>query len=69
MKIYVVFEVIDDYPESGGGEYADAIFFNLENAKKYAERKQQEWDAHKDCEEDNYFSWEVRPWETSDEIT
>lgn len=69
MKIYVVFEVIDDYPENGGGEYADAIFFNPVNAKKYAERKQHEWNARKDCEEDNYFSWEVRAWETSDEIT
>ena len=39
MKIYVVIEDIDDYPECGGGEYPDAVFLNYVNAEKYATKK------------------------------
>ena len=52
MKIYVVIEDIDDYPECGGGEYPYAVFLNYVNAEKYARRKQQEtfrgmsWDRY-----------------------
>jgi hypothetical protein len=64
MKLYVVIEVIDDYPEDGGGEYPDAVFLNYINAEKYATRKRQEaiaWDKT-----DVYYS--VETWETADEM-
>jgi hypothetical protein len=63
MKLYVVIEVIDDYPEDGGGEYPDAVFLNYINAEKYATRKRQEaiaWDKT-----DVYYR--VETWETADE--
>lgn len=63
MKIYVVIEDIDDYPEDGGGEYPDAVFLNYVNAEKYATRKKAEakaWDKA------NVF-YRVETWETADE--
>ena len=45
MKIYVVIEDIDDYPEGGDGEFPDAVFLNYTNAERYAKRKQQETDS------------------------
>ena len=44
MKIYVVIEDIDDYPECGGGAYPDAVYLNYANAEKYATRKKKEVD-------------------------
>ena len=64
MRIYVVIEDIDDYPEDGGGEYPDAVFLNYINAEKYATRKRQEaiaWDKT-----DVYYR--VETWETADEM-
>lgn len=66
MKIYVVIEDIDDYPECGGGEYPDAVFLSYVNAVKYAKRKQQEtdtWDEFKT----GRTTWRVETWETADE--
>lgn len=60
MKIYVVIEDIDAYPEEGGGTYPDAVFLNYTNAEKYAERKNKE----KFFENYNYY---VETWETADE--
>ena len=63
MKIYVVIEDIDDYPEDGGGEYPDAVFLNYVNAEKYATRKRNEakaWDK-------TNVSYRVETWETADE--
>lgn len=60
MKIYVVIEDIDAYPEEGGGAYPDAIFLNRANADKYAERKIRE----RYFENYNYY---VEIWETADE--
>lgn len=66
MKIYVVIEVIDDYPECGGGEFPDAVFLNYVNAEKYVKRKRQEtkaWDKYdREC-----TTWRVETWETADE--
>lgn len=66
MKIYVVIEVIDDYPEMGGGEFTDAVFLNYANAEKYAKRKQQKADTMDDFYRDR-SSWRVETWETADE--
>lgn len=66
MKIYVVIEDIDDYPECGGGEYPDAVFLNYVNAVKYAKRKQHEtdtWDEFKT----GRITWRIETWETADE--
>lgn len=60
MKIYVVIEDIDDYPEMGGGSYPDAVFLNYANAEKYAGRK------NKERFRQNY-SYYVETWETADE--
>ena len=66
MKIYVVIEDINDYPEDGGGEFPDAVFLNYVNAEKYAKRKQQETEARggyaREC-----TTWRVETWETADE--
>ena len=66
MKIYVVIEDINDYPECGGGEYPDAVFLNYVNAVKYAKRKQHETDT---CDEldAECTTWRVETWETADE--
>ena len=66
MKIYVVMEDIDDYPEMGGGSYPDAVFLNYVNAEKYAKRKRQEtkaWDRY----DRERTTWRVETWETADE--
>lgn len=60
MKIYVVIEDIDDYPECGGGSYPDAVFLNCANAEKYAEKKNKE----RFRQNYNYY---VETWETADE--
>lgn len=60
MKIYVVIEDIDDYPEDGGGTYPDAVFLNYANAKRYAERKNRERFSKR-------YSYYVETWETADE--
>jgi len=63
MRIYVVIEDIDDYPECGGGEYPDAVFLNYNNADKYATRKKIEANA---WGKTNVF-YRIEPWETADE--
>ena len=63
MRIYVVIEDIDDYPEDGGGEYPDAVFLNYANAEKYATRKKIEANA---WGRTNVF-YRIEPWETADE--
>lgn len=63
MKIYVVIEDVDDWPEAGGGEYPDEAFVNYDSAVKYAMRKQQETDA----EGESNTTWRVETWETADE--
>ena len=67
MKIYVVIEDIDDYPECGGGEYPDAVFLNYTNAEKYAKRKRQEIKAWGDRYDRERTTWRVETWETADE--
>ncbi len=67
MKIYVVIEDIDDYPECGGGEYPDAVFLNYVNAEKYARRKQQETNTWDDAYDRHRTTWRVETWETADE--
>lgn len=61
MNLYVVMENIDDYPECGGGEYPDAVFFHRDNAEKYVERKQKE-------KVDERYSYYIQIWVTSDEL-
>ena len=63
MKIYVVIEDIDDYPECGGGEFPDAVFLNYVNAEKYAMRKRQEANAWGKTD----VFYRVETWETTDE--
>lgn len=61
MKIYVVMEDIDDYPECGGGVFPDAVFLNYANAEKYTERKNRERFRQN-------YSYYVEAWETADEM-
>lgn len=65
MKIYVVIEDIDDYPECGGGEYPDAVFLNYVNAEKYARQKQQEIDTWDEFNTGR-ITWRIETWETVD---
>lgn len=65
MKIYVVIEDIDDYPECGGGEYPDAVFLNYANADKYAKRKQHETDIWDEFNT-HRTTWRIETWETTD---
>lgn len=60
MKIYVVIEDVNDYPECGGGDFPDAVFLNYTNAERYVERKQCETD-------DERITWRIETWETADE--
>lgn len=60
MKVYIVWEIVDDYPEDGGGEYLEDIFLNYDKAKVFLEEKQKE---AKEEETDNYISYEIRPFE------
>ena len=64
MKLYVVIEDIDDYPECGGGESVDAIFLNYANAERYATEKKIEANTRGIF---NIF-WRVETWETADEM-
>ena len=66
MKIYVVIEDIDDYPEMGGGSYPDAVFLNYVNAVRYTKRKQQEAETWDEFNRDR-SSWRVETWETADD--
>ena len=65
MKIYVVIEDINAYPEEGGGTYPDAVFLNYVNAAKYAKRKQHETDTEDEFEPGR-ITWRVETWETAD---
>jgi hypothetical protein len=60
MKIYVVIEDVDDYPECGGGDFPDAVFLNYTNAERYVEKKRCETD-------DERITWRIETWETADE--
>ena len=55
MKVYTVWEIIDDYPEAGGGEYLDCIFQNEEDAIAYCEKKNKNPCLRKDTE----YIWEA----------
>lgn len=66
MKIYVVIEDINDYPEAGGGEYPDAVFLNYANAEKYAKQKRQETKTWDEYDRDR-TTWRIEAWETMDE--
>ena len=59
MKIYVVIEDIDDYPECGGGKYPDAVFLNCANAQKYVKKKRKE-------NFDERYGYYIETWTTSD---
>lgn len=63
MKIYVVIEDVDDWPENGGGEYPVAIFLNYANADKYATRKK----IQANTRNKTYVYYRVETWETFDE--
>lgn len=60
MKIYVVIEDVNDYPECGGGDFPDAVFLNYTNAERYVEKQRCETD-------DERITWRIETWETADE--
>lgn len=39
MIVYTVWERVNDWPESGGGDYLLRIFKNKEDAEKYCEQE------------------------------
>lgn len=57
MKAYLVWEVVDDYPEAGGGDYLEEIFLDEDKAKNYCEQLNKE----NESKEVKYAvsSWEV----------
>ena len=64
MKVYIVWQVVDDYPENGGGEYLEDIFLNYEKANKFLKERQKE--VEEEGEED-IISYEIRPFEIEEE--
>ena len=66
MELYVVIEVIDDYPENGGGEYPDAVFLDYINAVIYATRKKIETETWNEYDRSR-TTWRVETWKTADE--
>lgn len=56
MKVWIVWENINDYPESGGGIYLDDIFLKEEDANAYCEERNK-------IVEDFDTSFYVQPWE------
>lgn len=42
MKVYIVWDIYDEYPESGGGEYVREIFADKNLADKYCEKLNKE---------------------------
>lgn len=38
MTVWTVWERVDDWPESGGGDYLKRIFQNKEDAEKYCKQ-------------------------------
>ena len=66
MKGWLVWEVVNDYPESGGGEYLSKVFQNEVDAKAYCDKMNKEQQSEAvwyGAEESNTFysidSWEV----------
>lgn len=58
MTVWTLWKRINDWPESGGGDYLKRIFQNKEDAEKYCEQKNKE--AKEDEEED--YSFYVEEW-------
>lgn len=56
MKVYLVWEIINDYPEAGGGEYLNEIFLDENKAKDFCKRLTEE-------NEEEEIEYEVRSWE------
>ena len=59
MKIWLVWEDVNDYPESGGGIYLDDIFLEEEDAKAYCEERNE---IVKDVENTSFYVqfWEAK---------
>lgn len=57
MKVWIVWEVVDDYPENGGGEYVNEIFADELDAIDYCQKKNCDPDI------DENITFEVNPWE------
>lgn len=60
MKVWLIWEVIDDWRENGGGEYLDNIFSDEEKAKAYCKEK------NEDVEKDEDTTFEVTSWEVKE---
>ena len=56
MKVWIVWQDVNDWPESGGGAYVEDIFKTEEEANAFCEKKNHE-ETH---ENTSYF---VKPWE------
>lgn len=59
MKVYLVWEIISDYPEAGGGEYLEDIFLSYDKAKFFLEKKQEEVKKSGD----NNIFYKIEPFE------
>jgi hypothetical protein len=57
MKIWIVWECVNDYPENGGGEYVSEIFANELDAIDYCTQKNCDMDIPEET------TFEVHPWE------
>lgn len=56
MKVWLVWEIVDDWAEDGGGEYLDEIFLDEEKAKAYCKEMNEDEDKDEDA------TFEVRSW-------
>ena len=54
MKVYIVWEIVHDFPENGGGEYLENIFLSYSKAETFVKKKQKD---------DNYISYKIRSFE------
>lgn len=61
MTVYLVWEIISDYPEAGGGEYLEDIFLSYDKAKIFLEKKQEE--LKKSGGGDNNTFYKIEPFE------
>lgn len=60
MIVYTVWERVNDWPESGGGDYLQRIFRSKEEAEKYCEQMNKQ--AEEDYREDNIIHYYVEKW-------
>lgn len=64
MKVWTVWENVNDYPENGGGDFLDRIFLNEDDANAYCdEMNKKEDETSWYSGEESLSSYSVVEWE------